>query len=358
MSAVPTSSFRFRALLLLGFFSLMPAPLRAQQPATAGDAQAEPAAAADATTTAGAEAVRLPTAEAGDFLGDWILKVTTFRGDNYVDFKASDEDGFVLATFTLPPPMTVDPIRNISRDGDDFSMKFILNFGSSVIDMTMQLHPEDGRYIGTLVDANNMFNSQVALLTVEQAEAEKAAAVAAAAAADGDGDGGDNDAEANRETTKLAFGDKDVSIQFSRTRPQGADYDRLASLQEGEIVRYSGDFATKLSTAASLMFGDTLIATENVAKDYPGVYSLWLEKTAEGWALRFNHRPDIWGTQHNPEADGPAVPLTHEIREETSGALLYALEQSGDSGGTLRIEWGGHVWTTAFTLAPGAQIPG
>ncbi len=130
-------------------------------------------------TAEAAELARLPVDQAQDLLGDWVLKVTTFRGDNYADLKASDEDGFVLVEFALPPPMTVDPIRAISRDGDAVTMNFILNFGSSVIDMTMNLKPEDGRYVGTLIDANNMFNSEVVLLTPEQAIEDKAAAASA-----------------------------------------------------------------------------------------------------------------------------------------------------------------------------------
>lgn len=352
-------------ILMLLLASVVPAPsVRAEEPLPDGSAPATsteagpatapaPEGAADAGTTATAETVRLPVAEAREFLGDWILKVTTFRGDNYVDFRASGEDGFVLATFTLPPPMTVEPIRTISRNGEEFIMKFILNFGSSVIDMTMSLRPEADRFVGTLVDANNMFNSQVALLTAQQAEAEKAAAAAAAAASDGDGDGGDDDAESNRDTTKLTFGEKEVSIQFSQIRPEGPDYERLATLQPGDIVRHTFDFATKLRTDPALAFGDTLVPTENVAADYPGVYSLWIEKAADGWALRFNQRPDIWGTQHNPEADGPAVPLNHETQETGTGTLRYTLEPNGETGATLRIEWGAHIWTTTFALAAG-----
>lgn len=290
---------------------------------------------------------RLPVEQAEEILGDWILKVATFRGDNYVDFTARDEEGFVLAEFTLPPPMTVDPIREVKREGDTFVMEFILNFGSSVIDMTMKLHPEEGRYVGTLVDANNMFNSEVALLTPEQAEEDKAAS---AAAAEGDSDGGDDEAEANRDTTKLSFGEKSVSIQFSQTKAEGEDYERLSTLQPGEIVRYTHDFATKMKTEVPLVFGEATIETENVAENYPGVYSLWLQKTAEGWALRFNHKPDIWGTQHDPEADGPAIELSHEPLTEPASTVRYSLEQDGEKGGVLRIEWGAHAWSAPFTV--------
>lgn len=293
------------------------------------------------------EMTRLPVDQAEEIMGDWILKVTTFRGDNYVDFTARDEDGFVLAEFTLPPPMTVDPIRNMKREGDAFVMAFILNFGSSVIDMTMKLHPEEGKYVGTLVDANNMFNSTVALLTPEQAEEEKAAA---AAAGDGDSDGGDDDAEANRDVTKLTFGEKEVSIQYSLTKAKGEDYERLGTLAPGEVAQYTYDFATKLRTDLPLMFGDVTVETENVAENYPGVYSLWLQKTAEGWALRLNHRPDIWGTQRDPEADGPAIPLNHEIRESPEPTLKYSLTSAEEGAGRLVIEWGEHFWSAPFLV--------
>lgn len=292
------------------------------------------------------EIVRLPVDQAQDLLGDWVLKVTTFRGDNYADFKASDEDGFVLAEFTLPPPMTVDPIRAISRDGDSFMMKFILNFGSSVIDMTMKLSSEGDRYVGTLVDANNMFNSEVVLLTPEQAEEDKAQA------ATGDGDGDSDDPEANRATAKLAVGEKAISIDYSETKAEGADYERLTTLQAGEIVRYTTDFATKLRTDVAMKFAGATVETENVAENYPGVYSLWLERGADGWLLRFNHRPDIWGTQHDPEADGPAVALTHEVHDAHAPALNYTLTENGENAGRLRVEWGEHAWFADFDIVP------
>lgn len=347
-----------------------PVPATSDETASAVEAAGQPATAAGAaavasaqdqpsSTSAGAEPaaveaapVRLAVADAQDFMGDWILKVTTFRGDNYVDFKASDEDGFVLANFTLPPPMTVDPIRDIARNGGEFAMKFILHFGSSNINMTMKLHPEDGRYLGTLIDENNMFNSQVALLTKAQADAEKAEAAAKAEAAGEGGDGGGKDAEANRAITSLTFGDKKVSIDFSATQAKGEDFERVDTMKAGEIVRYTFDFATKLKTEIPLKFGDVDVPTDNAAPNYPGVYSLWLKKTDSGWALQSNNRPDIWGTQHKDEADGPLIPLAHEMKDEAAPTLSYELTQQGDNGGRLTIKWGGHVWTADFTVQP------
>jgi hypothetical protein len=295
------------------------------------------------------ETGRLPVADAQDLLGEWILKVTTFRGDNYVDFHAKDEDGFVLAEFTLPPPMTVDPIRNIARDGDAFSMKFTLNFGSSVIDMTMTLRPEADKYVGTLVDANNMFNSEVALLTAEQAAEEKAQT--AAADADGDASPGSDDPVANRETTSLALVDREVKVQYSKTRAAGEDYERLATLADGDIVRFTFDFATKLTTSVPLRFGDTLIPTGNVAPDYPGVYSLWIERYGDNWVLRFNNIPDVWGTQHDAAADGPFVLLNGEPARSHQPRFRIDLEENGD-GGRLVLAWGDYLWTADFVPAP------
>jgi hypothetical protein len=291
---------------------------------------------------------RLAVGDAPDLIGERILKVTTFRGDNYVDFHAKDEDGFVLAEFTLPPPMSVDPIRNIARDGDDYVMKFTLNFGSSVIDMTMRLSPEGDRFVGSLVDANNMFNSEVVLLTTEQAAAEQAQA--AAADADGDAAPGSDDPVANRETVALNFGDNEVKIQYSKTRAAGDDYERLETLSTGETLPFTHDFATKLTTAIPLRFAETLIPTDNVAEGYPGVYSLWLERNADGWALRFNNQPDVWGTQHDPAADGPAVPLTLAAAETPAPRFRVALEENGDAG-RIVLAWGDKIWTADFTPA-------
>ena len=89
--------------------------------------------------------------------------------------------------------------------------------------------------------------------------------------------------------------------------------------------------------------------SENVTQDYPGVYSLWLQKEADGWLLLFNDKADVWGHQYDPETDSAAVPV--EFRSDASPeAESFTVELTEtDGGGSLRIAWGPYVWTTDFS---------
>ena len=116
--------------------------------------------------------------------------------------------------------------------------------------------------------------------------------------------------------------------------------------------RFVGGRATKLFTDANITLGDTLVKTENVAKDYPGVYSLWLKRVGDGWHLVFNEEPDIWGTQHNPEADVAEIPLTLGTLEVSQDAFLIKLEKEGETSAVLRLAWGTQEWTANLSLAP------
>jgi hypothetical protein len=129
------------------------------------------------------------------------------------------------------------------------------------------------------------------------------------------------------------------------------DLAALEALAPGGMFAFDGGRAIKLTTAPSLRFGETTVPTGNAAPGYPGVYSLWLERTGDGWALVFNEHADIWGSQREAAADVARAPLAHATTDADQPVLQVTLDGAGDSG-TLTIAWGAHRWTAGFTAIP------
>jgi len=152
---------------------------------------------------------------------------------------------------------------------------------------------------------------------------------------------------------KLSFGERDVIVQYSDWAAEGPDYEQIDGLQTGEILEATLNAALKLKTDTNLKAGNTdvVLKTENVAKDYPGVYSMWIRKTEDGWSLIFNEKADVWGTMHDPESDVGEIPLGYNDTEEPNEMMVITLEER-DGGAMLRIHWGKHQWMTALEPIP------
>ena len=171
-------------------------------------------------------------------------------------------------------------------------------------------------------------------------------------ATEGDDDSGGESPTARVKTAeeiKAAIGeDKNVSIVYNiALKTSGPDFAALEKLGVGEVLPITMAVPPKLKTDLNLAFGETVIKTENISKGYPGVYSLWLKKTAAGWSLVFNGRADVWGTMYDSKADAAEVALTHETAAQATDALKMAIE--GEAAKTLRIIWGTHAWTAGFS---------
>ncbi len=153
---------------------------------------------------------------------------------------------------------------------------------------------------------------------------------------------------------RLRIGSDNLRVSFSPLKSDSEDFKRLADVKEAEVFKFVGGRATKMFTDLDLQFADAIVKTENVAPDYPGVYSLWLKKTRDGWNLVFNEEADIWGTMHNPEADAVEIALRSGTAEEAAAAFKVELKQT-DAGGQIRLMWGDHLWTADFAIAAEAS---
>jgi hypothetical protein len=128
-------------------------------------------------------------------------------------------------------------------------------------------------------------------------------------------------------------------------------YAAINTLKNGDIVEMTLGQAIKFSTPFNVKFGSLLIKKENVAPDYPGVYSLWLKKTEKGWNLVFNEKPDIWGTMHKSQYDVGETALQYSAAGEPTKSLKLDMT-AGNGKGELSIAWGKHKWYAPFTIEP------
>lgn len=279
-----------------------------------------------------AVATDLDVSQAGSFIGRWLVTID-FNGNEFnVILDVKEIDGKVGATLDSARQAEPQAIQNITRTEDGLAFEFEMKFGENAFPMTLYARRAgDDSIAGKISDANALFNSTFRGIRDF------------GAAIEGE--------RPNPTDTRLSLEGKWLRITFSDLEIDSEDYKRLTDAKDGDVFRFVGGRATKLFTDANLTFGDTVVKTENVAKDYPGVYSLWLKRVGDGWHLVFNEEPDIWGTQYNPEADAAEIPLVMSTLEESQDAFLIKLEKEGENGAVLRVAWGTQEWTANFSLA-------
>ncbi len=272
------------------------------------------------------------------FRGNWHITAIMKFGENEreVEFflMVMDVGGQAGALIDSAQQAEPIPVENIAmtETGADFS--FEMQFGDNAFPMIIHAMSEEERLVGTITDANGLFN-----LTFEGLETD-------------DIKFGERP---NATSARMSVGKTTYKITFEDLAADGEDYKKLAALEDGETFAFVGGRATKMFTDGDLTFGDTTVKTENVAENYPGVYSLWLQKSGDGWNLVFNEESDIWGTQRRPEADVVTVPLAHSTLMEPQSHFLIEMNKTDDLNATLRITFGEHEWTSDFGLVPAAK---
>ena len=151
--------------------------------------------------------------------------------------------------------------------------------------------------------------------------------------------------------TEIELAGKQLRISYPDLLADSDDYRAFESLTAGDVAAWNSGRAVKLLTHASLSFNGIVVPYGNASPDYPGVYSLWPKRTADGWSLVFNGEADIWGSQRNPAADAVEVPLEHSSADEPAEKLTIEFLEI-KPGAVLRIAWGDHQFLAAFDAAP------
>jgi hypothetical protein len=293
-----------------------------------------------AAGAARAQTSELPAGDAAAFLGDWNLEMD-FQGNAVaMTLHLADQDGKVAARLESPRSPQAVAITDIRRDGEALHLQWSFDQGGQdmVLKMVLEATGED-QLGGTLGDAAGLFS----------AELEGGRVGAPVAARDDDG-GGPRRRGAGREAL-LEIGGEKVRVSFDPVAAEGRDYASLASLREGEVLRLTTARTLKLLTDVSLRFGDVLAPRGNVSPDYPGVYGIWLKRTAGSWAFVLNRNADVWGTMHDPAADVAEIAARHTATADPSPVLVADLLPR-DGGGTLRVAWGTHEWLADFATPP------
>lgn len=150
---------------------------------------------------------------------------------------------------------------------------------------------------------------------------------------------------------ELELAGKQLRISYPDLLTDSDDYRALESLTAGDVAAWNSGRAVKLLTHVSLSFDGIVVPYGNASPDYPGVYSLWPKRTADGWSLVFNGEADIWGSQRNPAADAVEVPLEHSSADEPAEKLTIEFLEV-EPGAVLRIAWGDRQFLAAFEAAP------
>ena len=141
----------------------------------------------------------------------------------------------------------------------------------------------------------------------------------------------------------------EIRVRYTALKEDSSALESLSELKSGDVLKYADGRTIKLLSDADLVFGDAILKTENAGPDYPGVYGLWLKKSAEGWTLVANQHADILGTQYDPSADVAEILVQYAVTDEDAGPMTIELVE-GERGGVLSIRWREHAWTARFSL--------
>ena len=272
----------------------------------------------------------LNTTEIPRYLGEWKVTLETdqFEMDFYLNVQ--DIEGKIGATVDSArqaEPVAIETITT-SEEGVDFAFPFAM--GEQSFTLHLLVKESAGDLAGTLREENGLFSGNV--IGVE---------------------GSLDETEANRSKpteAKMRVGEDKIRVTFGSLEMNSSDYTTLTSLSDDAVYTYIGSRATKLFTDIDLKFGDTIVKAHNFAPDYPGVYSLWLKRSGNDWALVVNEQPDVWGSQHDTKFDVATIPLKAESIDTPQENFLVTLAEQ-ENGGQLKMAWGDKAWSTSFVAA-------
>ena len=278
----------------------------------------------------------LDTSDWAGYVGMWNVSIEVMGNEIKMFLTFADVAGKLGATLDSarqPEPLAITEIAPWEDGGLDLNSE--LTFGGSFkIDINLKVKVDGDTLSGTIKDAGGIFNADV---VGERGTQEDLDSV--------------QGKRPEPTETRMNIGAKRVRIAFADLETGSSDWDLFQQVEDGQIYTFTLSRATKIYTDFDLSFGDIVIEKENVAKDYPGVYSLWLKKVGDGWKLVFNSQSDIWGTRHKAEFDVYEIPLTvSKLEGDVQEKFLVKLERN-EEGGTLRMSWGETQWSAPFSIS-------
>ena len=156
--------------------------------------------------------------------------------------------------------------------------------------------------------------------------------------------------ERNETALVLPDGARISMLYWKGIDVEDEDYPTLAETPDGAVVEMIRAPVLRLKSDVSLRFGDADVPTGNLAPGFAGAYGVWLRKAGAGWRFVFNHEPDSWGTQHDPDFDAAETAVEYSRAAGSFRPLGATLVPTGDDQGRLVVHWGPHEWATDFTV--------
>ena len=156
--------------------------------------------------------------------------------------------------------------------------------------------------------------------------------------------------ERNETALVLPDGARISMLYWKGMDVEDEDYPRLAETPGGAVVEMIRAPVLRLKSDVSLRFGGADVPTGNLAPGFAGAYGVWLRKTGAGWRFVFNHEPDSWGTQHDPDFDAGETAVEYSRAADSFRPLGATLVPTGRDRGRLVVHWGPHEWAADFTV--------
>lgn len=142
-----------------------------------------------------------------------------------------------------------------------------------------------------------------------------------------------------RGKAEASFNGKAVTVEYGRPSLNGRDM--LAQATPGMVWRLGSENATTITTEGDLMIGREMVPA--------GAYSLFAQKTDDGWDLLVNSETGQSGLAHDPGKDLFSAPLKVEQADQAAEMFTITLMADGMNG-TLKMHWGSTALVTGLMV--------
>lgn len=280
----------------------------------------------------------LDASEARNFLGVWDVAMDMMGRTMNFTMTVVDLDGKAGASFDSERQAEAVAVEEMEmlEDGS-LKLMYDMPFGSQTFSLSVVAELTEDGLEGIISEASGLFEAPfVATEAFDDPETRvqrrRNRQIAATAA-------------------NLRFEGEKIRITFAALKTDSKDFEHFQNLADGEVFEYVGGRAAKILTDLDMHFGDTVIKQGNAHESYPGVYSIWLKKSGDGWKLLFNEEADVWGTMYNPEVTVAEVDVVEVKSEETAETHKITME-NGDAEdiGKIIIHWGDKQYIAEFKV--------
>jgi hypothetical protein len=132
--------------------------------------------------------------------------------------------------------------------------------------------------------------------------------------------------------TSITLGGHAITIEYNAPSARGRKVEG-GLIPYDSCYRLGADAATTLTTDADIMIGNLRVPK--------GVHTLFLQASAtKPWELIVNKQTGQWGLEYHQDQDLGRVPLKLTKLDRFVEIFKITLNKTGESTGTLSIEWG------------------